>query len=67
MEPEGHPTQDLLDELQRRGAALYPGNAGGPAAESLGLAARRDDPEPGYWLFVPLTAWETEIDEPPAL
>lgn len=67
MEPEGHPTQDIIEELQRRGAALYRGNAAGPDAESLALARRHVDPGPGYWLFVPVTAWETEIDEPPAL
>lgn len=67
MEPEGHPTQDLVEELQRRGAALFRGTSEGPDADSLSLAARRDQSEPGYWLFVPVSAWETEIDEPPPL
>lgn len=67
MEPEGHPTQDLVDELQNRGATLHPGTAAGPDAESLNLVRRGGEAEPGYWMFVPVSAWETEIDEPPAL
>lgn len=67
METEGHPTQDLVDELKRRGAALFPGSSGGPGPESLVLAAGRAEDLPGFWLFVPVTAWETEIDEPPKL
>lgn len=67
MEPEGHPTQDLIDELSRRGAALYRGTAAGPDDGSLSMAGRREPHEPGFWLFVPVTAWETEIDEPPAI
>ncbi len=66
METEGHPTQDLIDELKRRGADLFPGSTGGPEPGALALAARPPD-RPGFWLFVPVTAWETEIDEPPAL
>ena len=65
MEINGHPTQDLIDELQKRGSLLYRGTAIGPDAEALLLAASTHDETPGYWLFIPPQAYETEIDEPP--
>ena len=61
MELEGHPTQDLLDELERRGCAPVPGTAAGPTLDPS--EAKRTDP--GLWLFVPPEAFDTEIDEKP--
>ena len=64
METEGHPTQDLIDELQRRGAVLHEGGALGP---DPGSPAQGAADKPGIWLFVPAEAWETNIDEAPDL
>lgn len=66
MELDGHPTQDIVEELQRRGAAVYPGTTSGPDTQSLELA-RKQLQEDGLWLFLPPTVYETEIDEPPAI
>lgn len=65
MEPEGHPTQDLVEELQRRGGLVYPGTDAGPEADSLELAIRRKDHRQGVWLFLPTEAYETGFDEIP--
>ncbi len=65
MELDGHPTQDIIDELQRRGAAFYQGTGAGPDPEALELVRRRGEADPGFWLFIPAAAWETEIDEGP--
>lgn len=59
MELEGHPTHDLVEELTRRGAITTPGSGAGPDEPLHG------HPERGLWLFVPRTAYETEIDEVP--
>lgn len=67
MEPEGHPTQDLVEELQRRGGLVYPGTDGGPDSESLELAKHRRQRRRGVWLFLPIEAYETGVDEPPPL
>ena len=64
METQGHPTQDLIDELQRRGAVLHEGGSQGPDPGSLPPGAAN---KPGMWLFVPGEAWETNIDEAPDL
>lgn len=64
MELEGHPTQDIVDELRRRGALEYEGTAGGPNAEQLRFAQHGRPDEPGSWLFLPSTAYETGLDEP---
>lgn len=60
MELEGHPTHDLVEELTRRGARSTPGSETGPDEP---LTER--SPQRGLWLFVPRTAYETEIDEVP--
>lgn len=65
MELEGHPTQDLVDELTRRGGLLYRGTDTGPDAEALEIAKHRQTHEAGFWLFLPSRAYETEIDELP--
>ncbi|MDQ4148394.1 MAG: hypothetical protein M3164_00115 [Actinomycetota bacterium] len=61
MELDGHPTQDMVDELQRRGAVLHSGNSLGPQGT---LSDRNEvELERGIWLFLPERAYETEIDE----
>lgn len=67
MEPEGHPTQDLVDELQNRGGLLYPGTDAGPDPEALELARRRPHHERGVWLFLPTEAYETGVDDGPPI
>lgn len=61
MELDGHPTQDLVEELERRGAIRYPGNSVGPETYSGGVAS--GGVEPGIWLFLMSRAYDTEIDE----
>lgn len=60
MELEGHPTHDLVEELTRRGATATPGSRIGPDEPLRDRSSER-----GLWLFVPRTAYETEIDEVP--
>jgi len=62
MELDGHPTQDLVDELQRRGAVLH--DATDNAALKIAGVVRG---RAGIWLFVPEEAWATDIDETPHL
>ena len=64
MELDGHPTHDLVDELQRRGARRYPGTAVGPDPEHLRLEERRASGETGLWLYLPPDAYNTGFDEP---
>lgn len=65
MELEGHPTQDIVEELQRRGGLAYSGDDSGPDDESLELARHRKVHERGMWLFLPPGAYETGLDEIP--
>lgn len=67
MEPDGHPTQDLVEELQRRGGLAYPGTDAGPDSEALELARHRRQHERGVWLFLPREAYETGVDDEPPL
>jgi len=68
VEIEGHPTQDLLDELKARGGVVCPGGQSGPDAQSLKFVARTQYDETGIWIFLPEHAFDTQIDEaPPAL
>jgi len=62
VETEGHPTQDLIDELQRRGAVLH----GAEDSKALDVAGVNRG-QAGIWLFVPEEAWATDIDETPHL
>ncbi|HEY8200454.1 MAG TPA: hypothetical protein VII47_03790 [Actinomycetota bacterium] len=64
MELDGHPTHDLVEELERRGGRSYPGTAAGPDPRHLELEERRGSADPGLWLFLPPEAYNTEIDEP---
>jgi hypothetical protein len=65
MEIDGHPTQDILDELQRRGALPAPGTSAGPSPDALSFIAERHPDGSGFWLFLPFEAFETGFDEIP--
>ncbi|MGH2705045.1 MAG: hypothetical protein ACRDJ4_08115 [Actinomycetota bacterium] len=67
MELEGHPTQDVVEELQRRGALVYPGTSGGPDPDHLELARHGRNPERGVWIFLSAVAYNTGFDEDPTL
>lgn len=62
MEIDGHPTQDMVDELCRRGGQVSPGNSLGPVSSRLGAGGT--SVEKGVWLFLPGQAYDTEIDDP---
>lgn len=63
MEIDGHPTQDIVEELARRGAVLVPGDASGP---DLGSATNAPQGR-GFWMYVSDQTYDTEIDEGPPL
>lgn len=65
MEIDGHPTQDLLEELQRRGAMRVDGSSSGPRTDSLRFLTENLGEAPGLWLFLPHEAFLTGFDEPP--
>jgi hypothetical protein len=65
MEIDGHPTQDMVDELVRRGGRVHLGNSLGPMSSELGSGGLSI--ENGLWLFLPERAYETEIDDRPRL
>lgn len=65
MEIEGHPTQDLIDELERRGAVRLAGGAAGPDPDTLRFLEERIGEIKGGWLFLPPSTFETGFDEVP--
>ena len=65
MEIEGHPTQDLLEELERRGAIRVDGRSTGPLTETLRFLTEKVGDVPGLWAFLPHEAFNTGLDEPP--
>ena len=65
MEIEGHPTQDLVEELEKRGATPITGSSSGPNTEALRFLAERLGDVPGRWLFLPAEAYHTGFDEIP--
>ncbi len=65
MEVEGHPSQDLLEELERRGGVRVAGTAAGPPIESLRFITEKLGDVPGVWVFLPREAFLTGLDEPP--
>lgn len=65
MEIEGHPTHDLLEELERRGAVRMDGSTSGPNTDALRFVTERVGDLAGLWLFLPREAFETGFDEPP--
>jgi hypothetical protein len=65
MEIDGHPTQDLIEELERRGALRVEGSSAGPHADTLRFLAERLGDAPGLWLFLPEQTFMTGFDELP--
>jgi hypothetical protein len=65
MEIEGHPTQDLIEELERRGALRVEGSSAGPHADTLRFLAERIGDAAGLWVFVPEQTFMTGFDELP--
>lgn len=64
MEIEGHPTQDILEELERRGAIRIVGSSGGPPAETTTFLTERFGDVDGLWIFVPRETFMTGLDDP---
>ena len=65
VEIDGHPTQDLLEELERRGAFRVTGSTSGPNIEALRFLTERAGDVTGFWLFLPYETFETGFDEIP--
>lgn len=65
MEIDGHPTQDLVEELERRGALRAVGPSSGPSIDALRFIAERHEDAPGFWLFVPSETFMTGVDDVP--
>jgi hypothetical protein len=66
MEIEGHPTQDLIEELERRGAIRVLGTTAGPSVDTLSVLAERLGDSQGTWLFLAPHAYDTGFDEFPS-
>lgn len=65
MEMEGHPTQDIVDELHRRGAIRADGTSAGPNPEAVHFINENLGGSNGFWLFLPREAFLTGMDEIP--
>lgn len=66
MEINGHPTQDILEELEQRGAVRMQGTTAGPRIDTLRFLTEQNPTEvDGLWLFLPRQAFDTGLDEPP--
>lgn len=65
MEIDGHPTQDMLDELERRGAVRVHGTTAGPDPNALRFVQERGGEQAGFWVFLPPQAFRTGLDEIP--
>jgi hypothetical protein len=65
MEIDGHPTQDLIEELERRGALRVEGTSSGPQADTTRFLEERLGEAPGFWLFLPEQAFLTGFDDLP--
>jgi hypothetical protein len=63
MEIEGHPTQDLIEELERRGAMRIVGTAEGPNPDALRFVPESVGAVGGFWMFLPTKAFETGFDD----
>ena len=64
MEIEGHPTQDLIEELERRGALRVPGSTAGPQSEAVVFLQERLGDVTGLWMFLPRETFMTGLDDP---
>ena len=67
MEMEGHPTQDVIEELERRGAIRVAGDSSGPRPEAQRLITERLGEVAGSWIFLPRETFMTGLDEVPQL
>ncbi|MGH2735896.1 MAG: hypothetical protein ACRDKZ_09975 [Actinomycetota bacterium] len=65
MEIDGHPTQDLIEELERRGALRVEGTTAGPNADVVRFLQERLGEAAGFWMFLPLQTYATGFDETP--
>lgn len=65
MEIDGHPTQDLVEELTRRGAMRADGTSSGPHVDALRFISERHENASGFWLFVPAETFMTGVDDVP--
>jgi hypothetical protein len=65
MEIDGHPTQDLIEELERRGGLRLAGTADGPSPEALRFVSDRLGSARGFWLFLPYETFMTGVDDLP--
>lgn len=66
MEIDGHPTQDMLEELEQRGAIRMHGSTAGPRVDTIRfLTEQNPEEKPGIWLFLPSEAFDTGVDDPP--
>jgi hypothetical protein len=65
MEIEGHPTQDVIEELERRGGMRIDGSASGPDPDAVRFIAERVGDVRGYWLFLPYETFMTGVDDLP--
>ena len=65
MEIDGHPTQDLIEELVRRGSTRADGDSSGPYVEALRFITERHADATGFWLFVPSESYRTGVDDVP--
>ena len=65
MEIEGHPTQDLIEELERRGGIRVDGTQNGPDPEAVRFIAERVGDARGYWLVLPYETFMTGVDDLP--
>lgn len=61
MEPSGHPTEDLIEELIERGAIVVEGDRRGPSAHSISALPQGQ----GGWLWLPDEVFETGVDDGP--
>lgn len=65
MEIEGHPTQDLVDELTRRGAIRAEGTGAGPDPQAVSFILENMGDGRGFWMFLPRETYFTGMDEIP--
>ena len=66
MEIDGHPTQDIIEELEQRGAVRMHGTSAGPRVETLRFLSEQNPQElDGLWLFLPKQTFDTGMDETP--
>lgn len=66
MELEGHPTRDLIEELERRGALRADGSASGPNVEAVRFIAEHSGDSSGFWMFLPRETFLTGMDDVPS-